>query len=149
MLLVTKKICKNISQVARLRSNKFLKCCFNSLKKHWNNTSTICLKVILRTRGIVRWGCPNTPFRYGRYIQAVIVFHWFFQQPTQRASLYYFRGICTMISSASFLLSWFAYLPKILCTTFLVPNKFAIAGETAINNGLKFCTKKVYLWIDK
>ena len=103
------------------------------------------LKVILQSRGIVRWGCPNTPFRYGRCIQAVIVFHWFFLQPTQRASLYYFRGICTMISSASFLLSWFAYFLKIVRNTFLVPNEFAIAGETAINNGPKFCTKKVYL----
>ena len=51
-----------------------------------------------------------------------------------------------MISSASFLLSWFVYLTKILHNTFLVPNKYAIAGgDTAINNCLKFSTKKVYL----
>ena len=32
---------------------------------------------------------------------------------------------------------------KIVHNTFLVPNEFAIAGETAINNGSKFCIKKI------
>ena len=141
MLLVRKKICKNISQVIKITFKQVFPMLF---QKHWNSISSICSKVILRTRSIVRWGCPNTPFWYGRCIQAVIVFHWLFLQPTQQASLHYFRRIWTMTSSASFLLSWFVYLSKILRNTFLVPKKFAIARETEINNGLKCCSKKVY-----
>ena len=57
----------------------------------WNmehSALTICLKVILRTRDIVCLGFPDTLcFNTGtRYIQAVIVFQWFFLQPTRRAS---------------------------------------------------------------
>ena len=37
-----------------------------------------CLKVILRTRDIVRGGFPDSLLQYGRYIQAVIVFQCFF-----------------------------------------------------------------------
>ena len=34
---------------AKLLSIKFSKCCFNDFKKHWNNTGTICLNIILQT----------------------------------------------------------------------------------------------------
>ena len=72
--------------------------------KYWNNTSAICLKVILQTRGIVHLGFSDTLFQYGCCIQAVIVFQWFFLWPTQQASFYYFRRIYMV---------W--YLPHFFC----------------------------------
>ena len=110
------------------------------MQKHRNNTSKLS-KVILRTRGTFRWGFPDIPLGYGCYTQAVIVFQWFFLQPTKRASLYYFRGICAM---------WF--LPHLFCCHDLFTFLFTIfssyrvhlliARETAINNGLKFCMRR-------
>ena len=47
---------------------------FQWIWKHWNKTSAIFWKVIFRTWYIFRWGLPDFLFRYGRYIQAVIVF---------------------------------------------------------------------------
>ena len=131
---------QNISQVSKIM---FKQCCFNAFYKHWKNTLTICLKVHLLTRGIFHWGFPETLFHYGHCIQAVTVFHWFFLQPTQRTSLYYFRRINTM---------WF--LPHLFCRHDLFTKNFVqyifsskqvcmtIIQETAINNGQKFCTKR-------
>ena len=52
VLFVTKKICKNISQVSKIT--------FKQIVSMLHNTWTICLKVILRTWGMARWGFPNT-----------------------------------------------------------------------------------------
>ena len=55
---------KPYPQSAKLRSNKLFQYCSNAFQKHWNNTLTICLKVILRTRDIVHSGSLDSPFRY-------------------------------------------------------------------------------------
>ena len=61
---------------AKLCSNKLFQFCSNPfvpcLLFHWNDTSTICLKVILQTRAIVHWGFLIL------CIQVVIVLQWFF-----------------------------------------------------------------------
>ena len=36
-------------QSAKLLSNKLVKCYSNAFKRHWNNTGTICLNIILQT----------------------------------------------------------------------------------------------------
>ena len=59
-------------------------------------STEIFFKVILWTRGIVRWAFSDSLFQHGCCIQAVIVFHWLFLQPTQQATLYYFGRIYTM-----------------------------------------------------
>ena len=70
------------------------------------------------TRGFVCWGFTNSPFWYGRYIQAVIMFQGFLQS-TQRASLYYFRRIYTM---------WF--LPHLFCHPDLfISQKFCVCAD--------------------
>ena len=111
---------------AKLHSKKLSQCCSNAFQKHWNYTLTICLEVILQTRDIVHWGFSDSSMQFRCYIQAVIVFQGFFLQPTQQASLHYFRKIYIM---------WF--LPQHLChndftfqkfwafidDTLLVPNK--------------------------
>ena len=93
-----------------------------------NNTSTICLEVILRTRDIVRWGFPDSPLWYGLYIEAVIVFQLFFLQPTQRASSYYFRRIYRMWFLSHLFCRHDLFTFQIFCAclddTFLVPNEF-------------------------
>ena len=103
MLLVMKNIwnsgnpvCKIMSQVFKIVLKKMSQCCSNAFWKHWKNTLMICLKVILWTGDHVFCGFPDSPLWYGHYIQAVIMFQWFFLQPTQWASLYYFRRIYTM-----------------------------------------------------
>ena len=102
MLLVMKNIwnsgnsvCKIMSHVCKIVLKKCLSVVpmlFGSIGK------TLCnlLKVILWTRDNVFCGFPDSPLWYGHYIQAVIMFQGFFLQPTQRASLYYFRRIYTM-----------------------------------------------------
>ena len=70
------------------------------------------------TRGFVCWDFTNSPFWYGRYIQAVIMFQGFLQS-TQRASLYYFRRIYTM---------WF--LPHLFCHPDLfISQKFCVCAD--------------------
>ena len=41
----------------------------SSVAYHFDNL----FEVILRTRDMVRWGFPDTPFQYGCYIQAVSI----------------------------------------------------------------------------
>ena len=44
-----------------------------------------------QTKYIVSWRFPNSLLKYRCYIQAAIMFQWFFLQSTQWAGLYYFR----------------------------------------------------------
>ena len=63
MLRIKKKIwssvnpiCKTISQACKMMFKQIVsllfQCCSNAFWKHWNNTLTICLKVILWTRAL-------------------------------------------------------------------------------------------------
>ena len=108
----------------------------------------LCLKVILRTRDIVRWRFPDSPLWYGRYIPAVFVFQWFFLQLTQRASLYYFRRLFTM-----WFLSHLFYPHELLrmLRLYIFSSwwlRMKIAEEIARNNDMKVCTKR-YLFVDR
>ena len=93
----TNKCCASSNKVTSVKPVYLQgKCLSIFLEKHYNNTSTVCLKVITLTWDILCWRLPDSLFWYGCYIQALIVFQWFFLQPTQQASLNYFRGIYTM-----------------------------------------------------
>ena len=84
---------------------------FQWIWKHWNKTSAIFWKVIFRTRNIFRWGLPDFLFRYGCYIQAVIVFQCFFCGLPHRfchRDLFTFQKFCACVDN-----------------TFLVPNESA------------------------
>ena len=102
MLLVMKNIwnsgnscvksCPTFAKLCSKNVSVLFQCFLETLEKHF----AICLKVILWTRDNIFCGFPDSPLWYGHYIQAVIMFQGFFLQPTQRASLYYFRRIYTM-----------------------------------------------------
>ena len=62
-----------MSQVRKITFKQILQA-FQYFLKHWNNTSTICLKIVLRTRDIFRWGFPDSSLRLGHYIQPVVFF---------------------------------------------------------------------------
>ena len=116
LLLVTMKICRNIFQVRKIIFKEIVPVLFQYF-----------LKVILQTRDIVRWRFPNTPFPYRHCIQAVIVFQWFFLQPTVQARLYYFRRICMMWCLPDLFCFHDVFTFQKYCTsvdyTFLVPNQ--------------------------
>ena len=100
-----------IKQIAPVLFQCFLK----ALEKHFDN--------LFESSFVEEVYCQ---LWYGCYIQAVIVFQWFFLQLTQRASSYYFRRIYLM----RFLLHIFCchklFSFKTFCAcddTFLVPSE--------------------------
>ena len=106
-------------------------------------TSTICLKVVFRTRDIFRWGFPDSPLQYRCYIQAVIVFQSFFSRNTPNKLVCIISGRYTFVISVACISSsflclslppWFVYLLKILC---MCRWHMIIDGEAARDNGLK------------
>ena len=94
VLLVMKNIWRsvdpmniNISQVLKIPWNKFCQfCCSKAFWKHWNNTSSICLNIICKLR-ILSVGVSWLYFEYRQLVLA---------QPTNQASSYFFRKICTI-----------------------------------------------------
>ena len=93
-------MCENIPQIAKARFKQIVsvlfQCFWKALEWHFNN---------FFASNFADVGFPNSLLRYWCYIQVVIVYQWFFLQPTQQASLYYFKKIYTMW----FLLHLFRY----------------------------------------
>ena len=137
-------VCKNVFQVRKLRSNYLLQRCF-SVFMHWNNTSTICLKVILRTRDNVRWGLSDSPFAIdSKYMQPLCPNDFFCILPCELVCIIlggYTRCDFYRIFSAAMIClppKNFAHAQMIV----LAPSESQrTAGKTARNNDLEFCTK--------
>ena len=129
VLLVMKNIWNlynSFNKSAKIRSSKLFQCCSNAFEKYWNNNSTIFLKVISRTRDIVHWEYRDFPFQCGRYVQALIVFRWFFLQPTQQAKFASFQEDIHdfyIIFSCHHDLFTFQKFCTWVDDTFLVPNE--------------------------
>ena len=93
---------------AKLRSSKLLQCCFNVFK----STSTICLKLFLRIRNIVRLGFfwPSVTIRTLHTSNHCVLMIF---SATYLASYFVIqKDILDVISTVSFLPPWFVYLPK-------------------------------------
>ena len=125
-------------------------------KKIWSSVHLEC-KIMSQVRKIMfkqivavlfDWRFSYSPFQYGRYIHAVIVFQWFFRSLPSEV-LYYFRRIYTIPLTTSFLPQWFVY-PSILrmCRWYIFSSQRVgtrFAGETVRNNRRKY----LFLQIDK
>lgn len=127
---------------------KYIKTIFPSvlsmfLKAYVNDTCTICLKIVFRTRDIVRWWFPDSFTIRTLHTSSHCIPMTFYCSLLSELVFIISGRYTFVISVASFLPPWFLYLLKILCMYrwyFFSSQKahMIIPGETAWDNGLKF-----------
>ena len=109
----------------KLHQSKLSQYCSNAFQKHWNKTSTICLKAVLQTRDIVRWWFSDSLLRSGK--QPLCSSDFFCSLASKlvcNLSGGYTRCVFYRIFSLVMICFPFQNISPCVDDTFLVPNEF-------------------------